>query len=270
MMADVVREITSVLRERIVRQADFSARTGPHDRAHVRTLTSDLRNRGTFKPVLVWSDRDSPEASLVLLDCGYRLDAYKSAGWQDAIPVEVVHCDRHTAHLLAAAANSKDAKPLSASEKSDLAWRLVRAVPRKGAAHEFSIREIAGATGVVPRTVSNMRKRWADMRQSGLDPLGVWRRDSRDTSEGWEGDREGMSEAARKAAVRERARALMKATDGPGARDDEFVGDVLAEAYGHRLRAIFDYLYGDVDEWTSIAIERDYDARDHADENPDF
>ncbi|RST87517.1 hypothetical protein EJC49_04650 [Aquibium carbonis] len=260
-----VWENRSVRSGEIIVDDHFRARQGELSRAHVRVLASALTGSGTLDPLRVWKDPSRTDGALVLLDGAHRLGAYKAAKWNGDIPVRLALCDRRTALLIAAGANSKDKLSLHYSEKADMAWRLVREDEAR-----YSKAEIAAATTVSRRTVANMRSRLRQMKEEGREPTGSWRRDRLDLATDWtpEGELEG---AARDRAVLAGAKAILEAVGRTARHDERLVADMLEAAFGRHLRDMADYLYGDVDEWAG------YEVRTHAghmtdsdDEDTDF
>ena len=268
----VHREKTLVPPKGIIIRADFVARKGAQDRAHVRTLAQAVKNHGALDPVLLWRDG----AALVLLDGAYRLAAYRAAGWRGDVPAIVVSCDRRTALLLAAGANSKDKVGLAPQEKADLAWRLVREPGMN-----FSKPELARATGISTATIGRMRARWRVLeRVPDVEITGNWWRDRVDSAD--EAERPGpMSDAQRRQAVDELVKRLRDVLDwrkpGAATRDSTLTYEALHVALGpQHVRAFADWAFGgigeeEVDEWGSFAVD-DVDAglETDADDNPDF
>lgn len=241
-----VWEDRTVGRGEIIVDELFRARQGDLDRAHVRVLASALTGGGRLDPLCVWQDPSRTDGALVLLDGAHRLGAYWAAKRQGGIPVKVALCDRRTALLIAAAANSKDKLPLHYSEKADMAWRLVRQDEAR-----YSKAEIASATMVSRRTVATMRSRWRQMKEEGREPTGSWGRDRRDLAADWtpEGQLEGV---AREREIRELSKAVLDAVGRTARYDEHLVAEALQAAFGRRLRNMAEYLYGDVDEWTDF------------------
>lgn len=255
-------KVSQVRRERryvdpagITVRADFQARKGPKDRAHIRTLAQAVKNHGELDPVLLWLDA----GALVLLDGAYRLAAYRAAGWSQDIPANVVSCDRRTALLLAAGANSKDRVSLTPQEKADLAWKLVREPGMK-----FSKREVAEATGVSTATVGRMRSRFRELNGNPeAEITGHWWRDRLDQGTDWE-EGEELSEAQRRKAIEEIVKRLRDVLDwrkaGSLTHDSGVVFEALHEALGvEKVRSFVDWAFGgmseEVDEWSGFAVD---------------
>jgi len=256
-------ERRNVSRASIAVDPKFKSRHGRRDPLHVKTLAAAVRRGGALTPVTLWNEEC--RNSLVLLDGDHRLAAYGAAGWRGAIPARVVSCNRRDAPLIAAAANTRDAKPLTQSERADIAWRLVR----EADAH-FTKPEIAGASGIAERTVTTMRARWRTIRGTGRELTGFWFRDRKDT-EGDDGDMQGMTDAERLAKIEAIAGKMRKAAGNVAFRDEQLFAEALDMAFGKRLRVAIDFLYADeVDEWASIDVSDRDDEDGEDDEDAAF
>jgi hypothetical protein len=210
-------------------------------------------------PVTLW--KEEGRNSLVLLDGDHRLAAYGAAGWRGSVPARIVSCSRRDALLIAAAANTRDAKPLTQSERADIAWRLVR----EPDAH-FTKAEISRASGIAERTVTTMRARWRTIRGTGVELSGNWHRDRKEQKEEG-GDMPRMTDAQRLAEIEALAGKLRKAVGRSAFRDEEMFAEALDKAFGVKLRAAIDFLYADeVDEWTGIDVS-DLDGGEDDDED---
>ena len=235
-----------VARDRIKYDPHFTARQGELERAHVRTLMGAPRNGRPLTPVKLWKDPASDGGKLTVLDGLHRVAAYDAAEWAGAIPAEVIACDRRSALLIAAEANSKDTLSLTYPEKADMAWRLVREPGAK-----YSRREVVEAVGVSDGTVSNMRRRWKKMEAEGKEPTGNWRRDRIETDTEWNPDAE-LMEAERAARLADLAKRLQEAVGSWIFRDEQLVADALDRAFGYKFRTMADYAFGEVDEWAAM------------------
>ncbi|CAH0338928.1 ParB N-terminal domain-containing protein [Rhizobium sp. CECT 9324] len=264
----VHRERAFIALSEITFQPDFISRNGPQDRAHVRTLAQAVKNHGPLDPVILWRNGET----LVLLDGAYRIAAYRAAAWRDAIPAYVVSCDRRTALLLAAGANSKDKASLTQNEKADLAWRLVREPGM-----DFSKPEIARATGISSATVGRMRARHkALLKRANVELTGHW---WRDRSDDWDEQPEGpaMSDGQRRKAINQLVNELRNLLDWrkPGAitRDSTAVFEALYEALGTKAARFFaDWAVGgegdDGEEWSSFDLDTEPPASEDDDSSP--
>lgn len=131
----------------------FQLRDGLQEH-HVKDLTTLLKQGKTLDPVSVWLEPDTNR--LVLVDGHHRIAAYREAGWADAIPAEVHHCDRRKARLLAIADNGKARLPFNKNERMNAAWALVCDDPTNG--WTYSKAEIEQATGAGNGTIAEMRR----------------------------------------------------------------------------------------------------------------
>jgi hypothetical protein len=221
-------------------------------------LAAAVRRGGMLTPVTLW--KEEGRNSLVLLDGDHRLAAYGAAGWRGNVPARVVSCSRRDALLIAAAANTRDAKPLTQSERADIAWRLVR----EPDAH-FTKTEISRASGIAERTVTTMRARWRTIRGTGVELSGHWFQDRKDGEA--DRERQEMTDAQRRDQIASIAGRMRKAAGNIAFRDEQMFAEALDEAFGKRLRAAIDFLYADeVDEWAGIDVS-DGDSGEDDDED---
>jgi ParB-like chromosome segregation protein Spo0J len=245
--APLVWERLKVSRGIIALDPAFKTRRGRLNVAHVKTLAAAIRRGGALSPITLW--RQEGRNSLTLLDGEHRLAAYRAAGWRGGIPARVATFSRKEALLVAASANTRDALPLSQSERADVAWRLVREPDAC-----FSKRDIARASGVSTRTIATMRDRWRTFQISGGEPSGDWWQDRKEGNE--EGDRPMMTDAERLMKVEALAEKMRKAAGNVAFRDEQMFAEALDKAFGSRLRAVIDFLYSpdEVDEWQGYEV----------------
>jgi ParB-like nuclease domain len=232
---------------------EFGFRRNGIDKAHVRTLAQALRNGGgKLDPILLWREigPSGETGRLILLDGEHRLAAYLSARKRlpkasKTVPAIILVCDRDEAMCHAAFANRKDTLSLTHNEKSDAAWRMVRF-------HNATLSKtkIAHASGISPRTVTNMRLRWKALLEAGGEITGQWWRDRKDDQQGDEAA-ERLTEAERRAEVITLGNALREAAGSWPKRDSTLVAEALQVAFGFNLRGMAEFLYG--------ASERDED-----------
>jgi hypothetical protein len=220
------------------------------DASMVRVLAQRVRTSGRLDPVLLWQEQDADGVTsgrLLLLDGRHRLAAYRSAWKSDRkVPAVVLHCTRHHALLAAVRANTRETLPLTAQERADAAWRLVRAP------EGFTVRETSEASGVSPRTVDNMRKRAKEMNASGREPTGTWWRDKQDHN-GEIDEKPEMTDQQRQALVERMAKEIKAVLGKTPWQDLNLVGEVFAAAVGYqRHRQIAEYLHGNngEDDWS--------------------
>lgn len=205
--------------------------------AHTRDLLNALRRAGNLAAVLVWIDdrADSPTIGKALLvDGGHRLAAYFNDKRKN-IPCRAITGTFAETAVKALAANTRDTLSLTQQERSDGAWRLVRA-------HGLNLTgvTIANAAGVTRRTVQAMRKRWREMTAAEADATGEWWRDKADR-EGQPG--EPMTDEEREGKIDDLAEALRKAAGMTPSRDIQLLGDALHRAFGRHLKDAAEYLF---------------------------
>ena len=249
---------------------EFGFRHHGIDKGHLRGLVQAVRTtNGKLAPLLLWREMDSNGAisgRLILLDGEHRLAAYRSArkgtpGVDQAVPAIVVSCDRTEAKLLALAANAKDALPLTAPERADGAWRLVRDGNAK-----LSIARIVKASGVSSRTVSYMRGRAKEL--SAAEITGAWWRDRQGTLRDFDGE-EPLTDKAREEEIIRIANIIRKAGGQWPSRDPELIAEALRVAFGFPLRGICEFLFGTDDEFYDQPINTQT-GTDTADPERDF
>lgn len=201
MKVDLKLDRRHLLLREITIDPAFLFRHAGTDKAHVKGLVQVLRTMGDLDPVLVWQERDTrgqPTGRLVLLDGSHRLAAYASArGSRGGIPTRVLNGELEEAMLASVRANSRESLALTKNERMDAAWRLVR-LPGK----RLTVKTIAGAAGVAPRSVDIMRKRWAVLGASEREPSGHWWRDRQDDLPAMD-DRPEMTDKERRQRIEE-------------------------------------------------------------------
>lgn len=213
------------------------------NRGHVRTLLRVLRNTGKLDPILLWSERGPdgvPTGRLVLLDGAHRLAAYRAFAPRcsnEGVPALTIEGDWTTARLKAAGGNTKEVLPLTANERSDLAWSMVRDERFTG-----SKAQIAAATGTSTPTVARMRTRWKQMAAAGIEASGQWWRDRHDRNS--QEPMEMIDDKKREAEI-EAAQALVKQALGRWLRRDvEAIAEALQRALGSRFKDAAEFQFG--------------------------
>jgi transposase len=254
-----------VRREAISLDPAFKTRSSRLSTAHVKTLVAVLRRGSPLSPVLLW--RQQGRNSFVLLDGEHRLAAYRSIGFRGGIPARIVTCQRRDALLIGAAANTRDALPLSQTERADVAWKLVREPEAN-----FTKEEISKSAGISERTVTTMRARWRAFRTKGGEPSGRWWQDRVDSKEGEEQPMQMMSDAERRERVEAAAAKLRKAAGNLAFKDEQMFAEALDVAFGFKLRAAIDYLHApeEVDEWAEMDVAGSDEVDDCDDDDSDF
>ncbi len=273
-----LRKRATVAIERINQTDHFKFRWGKLDKYHKADLAGHIRKTGKgLDPVLLWQDSEASQdtsAALVLIDGEHRLAAYKAAGWKRGIPAVILHCDRRTALLAAVGANAKQVLPLSRTERTDAAWRLVR----EPVEPSYTRKEIVGMASVSARTVNYMRSRWTEMVKAGQEPTGEWWCDRSGPSEEREGSE--MTDARREreiAILVSEIRDVIDRRKRPEKailRDGWAVDTAILEAIGDkRFKELADYFFGENeerDEWFGDTLTDDADCSDDEMEDVNF
>lgn len=154
---------------------------------HIEALTKAVRQEGKLDPVMVFAIAGEP----VIVDGHCRVAAYRKAKKPDTfkVPARFLRKDFKDALAHALAANSKDKLPLTATEKTEQAWKLVVFNANRGC---YSGREIARLSGVAVGTISKMNQKLRELpNDSDLARL-TWkevlrmRRGEQEFDEDWE------------------------------------------------------------------------------------
>ena len=215
----------------------FQFRHYENDKAHVRSLIQVLHTVGDLDPILVWQEKaaDGKETErLILLDGRHRLAAYANVkGHCLGIPARIFYGDLEGAMLAAVQANSRESLPLSKNERMDAAWKLVRLPGRR-----ITVRAVAGAAGVAPRTVDMMRKRWLSMVATGKQPTGQWWRDRQDDL-AEKMDCPEMTDKERRERIKQAATLIKEAFGKLPWQDEQLAAEALQAAVGtNKLRGM--------------------------------
>lgn len=141
----------------------FSPRIGLA-KGHVQELARSIRHGTDLDPIKVWKDHST--SRWIIIDGGHRVAAYRLQEAKD-IPARIYTGDRNGARLEAGRDNSKTSFPWSTSECTQYAWGLV--IDGAG-----SKRQIVQASNVSTGTVTNMRKRLAEIVGGGGEPSRNW------------------------------------------------------------------------------------------------
>jgi ParB-like chromosome segregation protein Spo0J len=130
---------------------------------HVAALARDLRSiRKPFEPLLVFPAGDR----YYVIDGHHRLAAYEAVNWKDPVPVTMFEGGFDDARLRGLLSNNKNKLPMTAVEKTNAAWRLVKD-------ERHSKADIVD-TGTASRaTVATMRAKWLLIKEA--DPDGTRR-----------------------------------------------------------------------------------------------
>lgn len=130
---------------------------------HVRTLVKGMRNstkaanKKPLEPIMVFWAGDA----WVLIDGHHRYKAYKAIGYTDPVPATVFRGSLDAAIGQALKGNSKDKLPMSKSEKTNAAWRLVISTG-------LSLSQLVEASTISKPTIVLMKKAMRHLRQ--VDP----------------------------------------------------------------------------------------------------
>ena len=116
-------------------------------RQHVEKLCKVLRDGSTLPAVVVFRAGHQ----WVLLDGHHRMKAYRKAGWEKEIPVQVFSGTLDAAIGRSTRENHRDSLQMTNAEKMDSAWRMV-CVTR------LTIKAISRDTGASMRNIAYMRK----------------------------------------------------------------------------------------------------------------
>jgi hypothetical protein len=124
---------------------------------HIFELAKATQSTGALEPILVFPVADK----YYVMDGHHRLAAYRTAGWKGDIPAIVFTGSLDDAVREALRRNSKNKLPMTARDKTEAAWRLVK----QGKSGEWpdSISETMKLTGVGKGTVNRMRAAWTEL-----------------------------------------------------------------------------------------------------------
>jgi hypothetical protein len=190
------------------------------DELHVEVLKGAIggpEKSRDLDPMLVWwSGRH-----WYVVDGFHRLLAYRSSGVTRPVPVTVFAGSLAEAVEQAAVCNSKDKKPMTLKDKTNMAWRLTRFFP------ERSRRQVAEACAIAERSVSNMRAAKHKLEADGVPPRDIpeeWE-EARRMWKGIEVQKDFDHDAAMRRKIDRMARALAKTFGATLHRDtDAFAG----------------------------------------------
>lgn len=156
----------------------LSIRSTGIDETHVRTLRNLYRNGVSVDPITVRKvapvDAPDEHCDFVLVDGMHRLMAFEEAfpGTNEGIPCVIIEGNQKDAFMAALMANRKVSRCLTAMERVNAAWKIVRDFP------EVSKKETVEATGVSRTTVGTMRARWRELEETRkADVSGSWMSD---------------------------------------------------------------------------------------------
>lgn len=131
----------------------FQPRMSIPSEKHINDLRSSLKSVRDLTPILVLPLGEHA----VVIDGHHRLEAYRMED-REEIPVEFFGGTVQEAILQSGAANSKTVMPLSRSQRTNWAWKLVRMFkPDDATGYLFSKRQITVSAAVSGGTVATMR-----------------------------------------------------------------------------------------------------------------
>jgi hypothetical protein len=124
---------------------------------HIFDMAKATQNSGALEPILVFPVADK----YYVMDGHHRLAAYLTAGWKDDIPTVVFTGSLDEAIREALRSNSKNKLPMTAKDRTEAAWRLVK----QGKPGEWpdSISDIKAMCNVGKGTVDRMRDVWTEL-----------------------------------------------------------------------------------------------------------
>ncbi|KZY30879.1 hypothetical protein A3731_24385 [Roseovarius sp. HI0049] len=150
-----IRKTRVALSEIHTRPDEFQHRANETEEHHVNELADLIKQRGAIDPIEVW--RDPETGALIVLDGHHRLAGYRRARWRKKVPVVIYEGPKRAARLHALKENAKSRLPMTNTEKTNAAWRLV--CEQDGdKKYVYSKREIMQHTGVSGGTIANMRR----------------------------------------------------------------------------------------------------------------
>ena len=230
------RTLTFVKANQITQADDFKFRAGRTDHAHVKTILNGINIKGELKPILLWRENHDgmPSGRLILLDGMHRLEAHTAhlhgkphndPMRKRGIPATIVECDYGEAMAIALEANTNDSLPLSPSERTNGAWRLVRLFQ-----NGWSKAKISKTATVGIATITRMRARLAEFTARGVTPSGTWHLDREDGGQGKEAPQQTPEE--QQAEIDLIAPAVKKAFGLKPKRDAVRDAEVLRRVFG--------------------------------------
>lgn len=242
----------------ITQADDFKFRSGRTDHAHVKTILNGMNIKGELKPILLWRENHggAPSGRLILLDGMHRLEAHtvqlRGKPQDDptrkrGIPAMIVDCNYDEAIEMALKANTNDSLPLTPSERTNGAWRLVRLFQ-----NGWSKAKISKTATVGIATITRMRARLAEFTARGAMPSGIWHLDRDDGGQNKEAPQQTPEEL--QAEIDLIAPAVRKAFGLKPKRDAVRDAEVLRRVFGtfYFKRVISEFL-ATKDETTSEA-----------------
>lgn len=195
---------------------------------YVRSLREGVKFNA--KPIL-WQDSENPDSPPLIIDGWHRVKACEKVAPKRKIACTIFTGTRQEALRMTLEINGRHGLPLTAEERTNSAWKLVREPAPAGAEHAFSKQEIARLTGTSKGTVDNMRKRWIALKADRTRIVtGDWYKDRKDD---WTPpDGEEAERLAKEATAAMRQLVL----DHQRLIQQDALIDAIADGMGHKLR----------------------------------
>lgn len=215
------------------------------DKGHVQAITRAMGRGCKLEPIDAWRGQDG---KLWLIHGHHRHAALMKA--RRKRHTARIHCGMLAeARLVSIASNSHDRLSLCTADRTQFAWRL-----HCDHGDAYSIARLAKATGISPKTVSNMRAVHLKLSEAGGDVPESWIKARREASD----DSRQFPCEDREAIFQERRVRLAERIRGPiqweARTDPGMVFDVLVEAVGPntfaREAAARGFYWGHVNEYT--------------------
>lgn len=239
-------EITLLRRDELQTNPEtFQFREAEVTEHHVRALADLLKKDKTLDPLTVWQNQ---AGTYVVIDGHHRYEAYRRVKPDASIPVRIFKCTEADAVLMALDENTKTRLQMTATEKSNAAWRLCCSD------HPYSKSQVCRATGISDGTVAKMRRVKRDLNAKDEFLPDTWWQ----AMHVWKGlEQTELDEDMIQARIEARANALDEKIGGELSKMSdiqwEAVAIVLERRLGKNERIILDYLGAfDAEEETSI------------------
>jgi hypothetical protein len=148
----------------------FQYREHEFENHHVTEIEDALRRNGSVDRIDVW--RDPSNGELVVLDGHHRLEAHCRVGARK-VRVSIYEGTEEQARLHALKENAKARLPMTATEKSNAAWRLV-CLTREDGTYVYSKKAVVAHTAVSDGQVGNMRRTRTQLLEADLPLPDTW------------------------------------------------------------------------------------------------
>lgn len=203
---------------------------------HVSGMVKTVKSGGALPALLVFQ----VGRLVALLDGHHRREAYRRVKFHKPVPVEWFKGDLDAAIAEAGARNCQDKLPMSAAERMDFAWKLVRL-------GGLSKAQIARATAAGDGQVATMRRALRALNAEdaeAADAYPTWRqaRDAVTGKGGWTMLTESEREARMEAQAREWTRRMGRAVGTKFANNPEIAAMALADLLGRKLPDVMHFL----------------------------